>query len=122
MLNYQPQTNPSVQDGFQGVLMQRLGYTAMFLTFFIASGCSSPPKYGHGDLVVGKKAVFRHKASKMNKLECTECHDKLYTSVKYHEKHEMNQLMHGDSCGTCHNGNRAFSVHGNCKKCHRKDA
>ncbi|NVO00412.1 MAG: hypothetical protein HXX17_13915 [Geobacteraceae bacterium] len=97
-------------------------FTAMAMALALLSGCSSTSKYGHGDIVVGKVAIFRHKSSKMYKLECTECHDKLFITVKIHEKHDMEQLMAGDSCGTCHNGNRAFSVHGNCKACHRKNA
>jgi c(7)-type cytochrome triheme protein len=32
----------------------------------------------------------------------------------------MEQVAEGESCGTCHNGKRAFSVTGNCKMCHRK--
>jgi c(7)-type cytochrome triheme protein len=84
------------------------------------AGCASATPYGHGDLVVGGKAIFRHKTLNMKKLDCTECHDKLYTSVKQHEKRSMEQLEAGDSCGTCHNGKRAFSVTGNCNRCHRK--
>jgi c(7)-type cytochrome triheme protein len=85
------------------------------------TGCASAPPYGlHGDIVVGKKAVFRHKTSKMVKLDCSECHDKLYTTIKQHEKHTMPQIQAGESCGMCHNGKRAFSVTGNCAMCHRK--
>jgi c(7)-type cytochrome triheme protein len=32
----------------------------------------------------------------------------------------MVNIMDGDSCGTCHNGEKAFSVRGNCKRCHKK--
>jgi len=90
--------------------------------FVIAAlaGCAAATPYGHGDVVVGKKAVFRHKASPMKKLDCTECHDKLYTDIKHHEKRDMEQIESGDSCGACHNGKRAFSVTGNCNRCHRK--
>lgn len=82
--------------------------------------CSTTAPYGHGDVVVGKKAVFRHKNSGMKKIDCTECHDKLYTDIKHHEKRDMDQIISGESCGTCHNGKRAFSVTGNCNRCHRK--
>jgi c(7)-type cytochrome triheme protein len=84
------------------------------------SGCSTTPTYGHGDLVVGGKAIFRHKANDMKKLDCAECHDKVYTDVKHHEKRDMEQIIAGESCGTCHNGKRAFTVTGNCNACHRK--
>jgi c(7)-type cytochrome triheme protein len=86
----------------------------------VLAGCATETPYGHGDVMVGKKAIFRHKASPMKKLDCTECHDKLYTDIKHHEKHNMEQIELGDSCGTCHNGKRAFSVTGNCNRCHRK--
>lgn len=88
--------------------------------FFLASCASSTP-YGHGDVVVGKKAIFRHKASKMSKLDCTECHDKLYINAEQHKKCSMEEIYTSvESCGTCHNGTRAFTVRGNCNKCHRK--
>jgi c(7)-type cytochrome triheme protein len=70
--------------------------------------------------VVGKKAVFRHKTNNMKRLECVECHDKLYTNVEQHKTVPMEKIMTGDSCGTCHNGEKAFSVRGNCKRCHKK--
>jgi c(7)-type cytochrome triheme protein len=82
--------------------------------------CSTTQPYGHGDVVVGKKTLFRHNANNMKKLDCTECHDKLYTTVKQHNKCKMEQVIAGESCGTCHNGKRAFSVTGNCNKCHKK--
>ena len=92
-----------------------------FLFIFAAlTGCAAATPYGHGDVVVGKKAVFRHKTNNMKKIDCTECHDKLYTDVKQHQKRDMEQIELGDSCGTCHNGKRAFTVVGNCKRCHRK--
>jgi c(7)-type cytochrome triheme protein len=71
-------------------------------------------------VVVGKMAIFRHKTNNMKKLDCTECHDKLYTTVNHHQKLQMTQVANNESCGTCHNGRRSFSVNGNCTKCHRK--
>lgn len=100
-------------------MKQRIKHLILFTVTALA-GCATATPYGHGDVVVGKKAIFRHKASNMKKLDCTECHDKLYTNVKQHEKRDMDQILLGDSCGTCHNGTRAFSVHGNCNRCHRK--
>jgi len=99
-------------------------YKKILFLFVIAAlaGCATSTPYGHGDLVVGGKAIFRHKTPNMKKLDCTECHDKLYTDIKHHEKHTMEEVKSGDSCGTCHNGKRAFSVTGDCKKCHRKQS
>ena len=87
----------------------------------LLTSCASGPPYGHGDIVVGKKAIFRHKNSNMEKIECTECHDKLYISAKQHKNCSMNEIFtSGESCGTCHDGTRAFSTRGNCARCHRK--
>ena len=86
------------------------------------AGCATSTPYGHGDVVVGKVAIFRHKTPNMKKLDCTECHDKLFTDVKHHDEIGMERVKAGESCGFCHNGMRAFSVTGDCKKCHRKQA
>ncbi len=100
--------------------MKSLIYTVLLLSFVAFTACSTPQPYGHGDVVVGKKTLFRHFTNNMKKLDCTECHDKLYTNAKQHKKCKMEQVIAGESCGTCHNGKRAFSVTGNCTKCHKK--
>lgn len=91
-----------------------------FFIFASLSACSTTRKFEHGDVVVGGKAIFRHNATGMNKLDCTECHDKLYTNTTQHKKQYMEQIMDGDSCGICHNGKKSFSVRGNCNRCHRR--
>ena len=53
-------------------------------------------------------------------LACTECHDKLYTSSRQHKAVTKKQMQQGKSCGACHNGKKAFSVKGDCAKCHMK--
>ena len=53
-------------------------------------------------------------------LACTDCHDKLYLSKGQHKKVTMKQMQKGKSCGACHNGKKAFSVKGECAKCHKK--
>jgi len=100
--------------------LHRHKFFFIFLILASQPGCTAIPTYGHGDLVVGGKAIFRHKTNNMRKLDCTECHDKLYTDVKHHEKRDMDQIASGESCGSCHNGRRAFTVSGNCNACHRK--
>ena len=32
----------------------------------------------------------------------------------------MKEMQKGKSCGACHNGKTAFSVKGDCTKCHKK--
>lgn len=53
-------------------------------------------------------------------LGCKECHTKLYLDTKKHKKVTMKQMGMGKSCGACHNGKKAFSVKGDCGKCHKK--
>jgi c(7)-type cytochrome triheme protein len=52
-------------------------------------------------------------------LRCSECHYKLYTTVGHRKKATMDDMEKGQSCGVCHNGQRAFAVKGNCAKCHK---
>lgn len=69
----------------------------------------------------GGDVVFSHDAhvDGMN-LACTDCHDKLYLSKGQHKTVTMKQMQKGKSCGACHNGKKAFSVKGDCAKCHKK--
>lgn len=53
-------------------------------------------------------------------LGCKECHTKLYTNAKQHKNTSMKEMQKGKSCGACHNGKKAFSVKGDCAKCHKK--
>lgn len=79
---------------------------------------------GGGDITLKNKggdAIFSHEAHVAGAgLNCKDCHDKLYTNAKQHKKITMKQMQKGKSCGTCHNGKTAFSVKGNCAKCHKK--
>lgn len=53
-------------------------------------------------------------------LGCKECHTKLYLDVKKHKYVAMKEMAKGKSCGACHDGKKAFSVKGDCNKCHKK--
>ncbi len=79
---------------------------------------------GGGDIPMKNKgglAVFSHEAHVAGmSLMCTECHDKLYTNAKQHKVITMKAMQKGKSCGACHNGKKAFSVKGDCAKCHKK--
>ena len=69
----------------------------------------------------GGDVVFSHEVHVDGKnLDCTGCHDRLYTNSKQHRKVTMKQMSKGKSCGACHNGKKAFSVKGDCAKCHIK--
>jgi len=69
---------------------------------------ADPVVYSHDDHV-GKAA-----------LKCSECHYKLYTIEGHKSKVTMEEMRQGRSCGSCHNGKRAFDVKGTCTKCHKK--
>jgi len=79
---------------------------------------------GGGDITLknrGGDAVFSHEVHVDGmKLACTDCHDKLYLSKGQHKTVTMKQMQKGKSCGACHNGKKAFSVKGDCAKCHKK--
>lgn len=79
---------------------------------------------GGGDITLKNKGgdvIFSHETHVDGmKLACTGCHDKLYTSSKRHKTVTMKQMQQGKSCGACHNGKKAFSVKGDCAKCHKK--
>jgi c(7)-type cytochrome triheme protein len=79
---------------------------------------------GGGDVTLKNKGgdvVFSHAAHVEGMgQKCQECHPKLYTNAKQHRKVSMKEMQKGKSCGACHNGKRAFSVKGDCGKCHTK--
>ena len=79
---------------------------------------------GGGDITLKNKggdALFSHSTHVEGMaLACTDCHDKLYLSKGQHKAVTMKQMRSGKSCGTCHNGKKAFSVKGDCVKCHKK--
>ncbi|NTV49576.1 MAG: cytochrome c3 family protein [Geobacteraceae bacterium] len=79
---------------------------------------------GGGDIILKNKGgdvVFSHGTHVEGMaLACTDCHDKLYLSKGQHKTVTMKQMQKGKSCGTCHNGKKAFSVKGDCAKCHKK--
>ena len=79
---------------------------------------------GGGDVTLKNKkgdVIFSHDAHVAGmRLKCTQCHDKLYTNAKQHKKATMKEMQKGKSCGACHNGKTAFSVKGDCAKCHKK--
>jgi len=79
---------------------------------------------GGGDISLKNKGgdvIFSHDTHVDGMaLACTDCHDKLYLSKGQHKMVTMKQMRSGKSCGACHNGKKAFSVKGDCAKCHKK--
>ncbi len=52
-------------------------------------------------------------------LKCAECHPKIFAQSRL-RKISMTDMQNGLYCGSCHNGQRAFDVKGNCGRCHVK--
>jgi len=54
--------------------------------------------------------------------KCPDCHPKVFKMKKGADKMTMKDINAGKFCGTCHNGEAAFSAKdaANCKKCHHK--
>lgn len=79
---------------------------------------------GGGEITLKNKGgdvLFSHEAHVSGAgQKCIACHDKLFTNNKNHKHMTMKAMQKGKSCGTCHNGKVAFSVKGDCAKCHQK--
>jgi len=50
--------------------------------------------------------------------KCADCHTKTFPFKAGSQKKTMTDMETGKSCGLCHNGKDAFSVKGDCGKCH----
>jgi len=94
------------------------------LIILVLTATSALAVVGGGDITMKNKGgtvVFIHDTHVDGmKLTCTDCHDKLYLSKGQHKMVTMKQMQKGKSCGACHNGKKAFSVKGDCAKCHKK--
>jgi c(7)-type cytochrome triheme protein len=67
------------------------------------------------------KVVFDGKSHADKGAKCTDCHTKIYP-MKKGPSVTMAEMNGGKSCGTCHNGEKAFKTNdqANCNKCHKK--
>ena len=70
------------------------------------------------------KVTFSHENhTEKQKIECKECHTKVFKMKKGADNITMAAMKEGKFCGgACHNGKRAFdaSAPENCAKCHKK--
>ncbi len=67
--------------------------------------------------------VFKHKRHTMEAgLECDSCHDDIFEmeagSAQEQEDFNMESLYAGKYCGSCHDGDTAFSSNSRCTSCH----
>lgn len=70
------------------------------------------------EIALPGKSVFSHKKHLEMSFVCSECHNKLFVPGKNRRSASMGDMEKGKSCGACHNGSTAFSVKGDCIKCH----
>ena len=71
--------------------------------------------------IPGKKAtpaIFSHKIHLGMDYKCNVCHTKLFPFKPTPLQITMSAMESGKGCGACHNGKDAFTVAGECTKCH----
>ena len=95
----------------------------MLLVLILAS--SGFGRVGGGDVLYplkkGGNVTFSHENHVAGVgLSCTACHPTPYVTSKRHSHTTMADMQKGKSCGLCHDGKQAFSVKGDCQKCHSK--
>ena len=71
------------------------------------------------DLPMAGGSVFGHSIHLDMSYSCSECHNKIFIAGPNRIRHTMINMEAGKSCGACHNGKTAFSVKGDCQKCHK---
>jgi c(7)-type cytochrome triheme protein len=54
-------------------------------------------------------------------FKCNKCHPKLFHKKANSDHVTMKAMEKGKSCGACHNGGKAFTLAGNCVRCHAGD-
>ena len=68
------------------------------------------------------KVVFDGKNHFDAKVQCLECHSKIFKMKKGSADMKMADIFAGKYCGKCHNGKRSFAANDkdNCSICHKK--
>lgn len=62
-------------------------------------------------------ALFKHSVH-IPLYQCRDCHDGIFVPGPGRRSYTMPDMEKGLSCGACHDGKGAFSVKGDCDKCH----
>ncbi len=63
-------------------------------------------------------ATFSHKFH-TQAYGCKDCHTKIFPYKSVVGKANMDDMLKGKSCGSCHNGKDAFASSADCDKCHK---
>jgi c(7)-type cytochrome triheme protein len=103
-------------------VIQALMVVAAAVAFF-GSAMAVPPgnkvEFAGGPM---GKVVFDGKTHADKGAKCNDCHTKIFQMKKGSTKITMAAMNKGETCGTCHNGTKAFTSNDpkNCKNCHKK--
>jgi len=106
---------------------ERLGWLGLGLAALVLvagpvlAGQATPPDVEFDGGGAGK-VVFKHSSHTKN-MKCTDCHTKVFKMTKGQRSNPtMKEMQEGKSCGTCHEGKKAFGVTGQetCAKCHQR--
>ena len=105
-------------------------FSVMMLFALGFSGSAAPVRAAGPGKIIYKDTksfapvVFDHQSHKQAGLGCGDCHDKLFKkkqgSADVNNALTMKSLRQGKFCGSCHDGQQAFSASKNCKQCHQK--
>jgi len=71
------------------------------------------------DVKMAGESVFSHKLHLDISYKCADCHNNLFVPGPNRKHGTMRDMERGESCGACHDGKTAFSVKGDCQKCHQ---
>lgn len=113
--------------------MKRFLYAGVLVVAVLAVALISGNSFGQAKKVGGGDikytntkglgpVTFSHAFHDGKGLKCTECHTKIYKMKKGEAKVDMATLNKGESCGSCHNGQKVFSskAPNDCSRCHIK--
>ncbi len=104
-------------------MVRKVSGIGVLVSLFLVS--SAWAKIGGGDVtfaVSGAGDVLYSHDIHVGKLglKCSECHYRLFNPVAHSNQATMADMQKGQSCGACHNGQRAFDVKANCNRCHHQ--
>jgi c(7)-type cytochrome triheme protein len=96
----------------------------ILVAIFILTASITSARWIDDKVVIQTENVGNVNFSHYNHLDavgqdCPTCHNSIFNiDRKKNSSFSMADMEKGKSCGACHNGNRAFSVSGDCASCH----
>ncbi|MCK4911455.1 MAG: hypothetical protein KAR83_07420 [Thermodesulfovibrionales bacterium] len=91
----------------------------MLCVALVGSAFALPP--GKTTVIETKmgNVTFSGDAHKAKRIGCMDCHKSTFKKAADALAMPVPHKA-GEACGTCHNGDKAFSVTASCKNCHKK--